>query len=84
MPVSRTSVLSKAVADANSKNNRSRNLRCLNLEWGGKVIQVVVLEKPFRPLKSPEGLSASADGRWMLYTQQDRAGMDIMFVENCH
>ena len=48
----------------------------------GKVTEVAALAKPFRPWTNPEGLSISADGRWILYTQEDRADMDIMLVEN--
>jgi Tol biopolymer transport system component len=48
----------------------------------GKVTEVVALAKPFRPWTNPEGLSVSPDGRWILYTQEDRADMDIMLVEN--
>jgi eukaryotic-like serine/threonine-protein kinase len=48
----------------------------------GRVTRVAALEKPFRPWTNPNGLSASPDGRWILYTQEDRADMDIMLVEN--
>lgn len=48
----------------------------------GRVTEVAALAKPFRPWTNPEGLSVSADGRWILYTQEDRADMDIMLVEN--
>jgi len=48
----------------------------------GKVTEVVALAKPFRPWTNPEGLSVSPDGRWILYTQEDRSDTDIMLVEN--
>ncbi len=48
----------------------------------GRVTEVAALTKPFRPWTNPEGLSVSADGRWILYTQEDRVDMDIMLVEN--
>ena len=48
----------------------------------GKVTEVVALTKPFRPWTNPEGLSVSPDGRWILYTQEDRSDTDIMLVEN--
>jgi Tol biopolymer transport system component len=48
----------------------------------GKVTEIAPLAKSFRPWTNPEGLSVSADGRWLLYTQVDRADMDIMLVEN--
>jgi Tol biopolymer transport system component len=48
----------------------------------GRVTEVIALAKPFRPWTNPDGLSVSPDGRWILYTQEDRADMDIMLVEN--
>jgi eukaryotic-like serine/threonine-protein kinase len=48
----------------------------------GTVTAVAALEKPFRPWTNPDGLSVSADGRRILYTQEDRTDMDIMLVEN--
>jgi Tol biopolymer transport system component/serine/threonine protein kinase len=48
----------------------------------GRVTEVAALTKPFRPWTNPQGLSVSADGRWILYTQSDREEMDIMLVEN--
>ena len=36
-----------------------------------------VSSSPFNP-----GLALSPDGRWLLYTQMDRAGADVMLVEN--
>lgn len=47
----------------------------------GRVTEIVPMAKPFRPWTNPEGLSLSADGRWILFTQEDRADMDIM-LEN--
>ena len=48
----------------------------------GRLTEVAAMAKPFKPWTNPEGLSVSADGRWILYTQDDRADMDIMLVEN--
>jgi Tol biopolymer transport system component len=48
----------------------------------GRVTEVAVLTTPFRPWTNPQGLSVSADGRWILYAQADREDMDIMLVEN--
>ena len=48
----------------------------------GTVTEVAVLAKPFKPWTNPEGMSVSQDGRWILYTQEDRLDMDIMLVEN--
>ena len=48
----------------------------------GRVTELAALAKPFRPWTNPEGLSVSANRRWILYTQEDRADMDIMLVEN--
>jgi eukaryotic-like serine/threonine-protein kinase len=48
----------------------------------GRVTEVAALAKPFRPWTNPEGLSVSADGRRILYTQEDRADSDLLLVEN--
>jgi Tol biopolymer transport system component len=48
----------------------------------GRVTAVAALAKPFRPWTNPEGLSVSPDGRWIVFTQEDRADTDIMLVEN--
>jgi Tol biopolymer transport system component len=42
-----------------------------------KVTQVARLSKPFH-----HALSISPDGRWLLYTQVDQSGSDIMLMEN--
>jgi Tol biopolymer transport system component/DNA-binding winged helix-turn-helix (wHTH) protein len=42
-----------------------------------KVTQVAALSKPFS-----YSLSVSPDGRWLLYTQVDQSGSDIMLMEN--
>jgi Tol biopolymer transport system component/DNA-binding winged helix-turn-helix (wHTH) protein len=42
-----------------------------------KVTQVAALPKPFS-----YSLSISPDGRWLLYTQVDQSGSDIMLMEN--
>jgi Tol biopolymer transport system component len=47
-----------------------------------KVTEGAVLTKAFRSWTNPEGLSVSPDGRWILYTQDDREDTDIMLVEN--
>jgi Tol biopolymer transport system component len=43
----------------------------------GKVTQIAALEKSFFL-----GLSVSPDGRWLIYTQVDQSGSDIMLMEN--
>jgi Tol biopolymer transport system component/DNA-binding winged helix-turn-helix (wHTH) protein len=45
----------------------------------GKVTLVMQLEKP---LGGVRGLTVSPDGRWILYTQFDQSGSDIMLMEN--
>ena len=36
------------------------------------------------PAPMSPALPASPDGRWLLYTQEDHRGGDIMLVENFH
>ncbi len=43
----------------------------------GKVMQIATLEKPFFL-----GISVSPDARWLIYTQLDQSGSDIMLMEN--
>jgi Tol biopolymer transport system component len=43
----------------------------------GQVTQIAALEKPFYL-----GLSVSPDGRWLIYSQLDQSGSDIMLMEN--
>lgn len=47
-----------------------------------EVNKIIELEKA--PLYGPPGLSASANGRWLLYAQIDQTSSDIMLVENFH
>ncbi len=44
----------------------------------GTIRRVASLEKPIF------GLTVSPDRRWLLYTQEDQAGSDLMLVENFH
>jgi hypothetical protein len=44
--------------------------------------RVAVLER--EPLQWFSNLAISPDGRWILYTQLDQGGNDIMLVENFH
>ncbi|HEX4945549.1 MAG TPA: hypothetical protein VFZ34_02645 [Blastocatellia bacterium] len=46
----------------------------------GKLSQVAVLERPIHP--TTRGISVSPDKRWLLSTQMERYGGDIMLVEN--
>ena len=43
----------------------------------GRLTQIAAVDKPFG-----SGLSISPDGRWLIYTQRDRTGRDIMLMEN--
>ena len=45
----------------------------------GEVRVVVTPEKEILP--GSLGLSASPDGKWLLYTQSDQRGSDIVLVE---
>jgi dipeptidyl aminopeptidase/acylaminoacyl peptidase len=46
----------------------------------GRIKEVTSLEK--RPMLNNQGLSASPDGRWVLYQDWEPQGGDIMLVEN--
>jgi Tol biopolymer transport system component len=46
-----------------------------------KITPVVSVQKPL-DLNSRGGLAVSPDGRWILYTQFDQAGSELMLVEN--
>ncbi len=46
----------------------------------GRVTQVATLERPIP--RGIAGISVSPDGRWLLYTQLDQRGSDIMLMEN--
>ena len=48
----------------------------------GQVTPVVTLEKEIG--KGLSGLSVSPDGRWLIWSQIDQEGSDIMLVENFH
>jgi Tol biopolymer transport system component len=43
----------------------------------GNLTPIITTDKPFSA-----GLSISPDGRWLIYTQVDRTGRDIMLMEN--
>lgn len=45
-----------------------------------QITQIAVLDKPIT--KHSWGLSISPDGQWLLYTQFDQSGSDIMLLEN--
>jgi eukaryotic-like serine/threonine-protein kinase len=46
---------------------------------GGKIKPVATIQKPVS-----FGLTVSPDRRWILYTQEDQLGSDLMLVENFH
>jgi Tol biopolymer transport system component len=46
----------------------------------GKAREIATLEKPI--MTGTAGLAVSPDGRWLLYTQIDLNGRDLMLVEN--
>jgi hypothetical protein len=45
-----------------------------------KVTPVATLDKPIS--RSDSGLAISPDHRWLLFSQVDQSGSDIMLVEN--
>jgi hypothetical protein len=47
-----------------------------------KVTPVATLDKPIS--RSDSGLAISPDRRWLLFSQMDQSGSDIMLVENFH
>jgi Tol biopolymer transport system component len=60
--------------------NQSRPLvEFFNLATG-KAREIAALEKPI--ITGTPGLAVSPDGRWLLYTQIDQNGCDLMRVEN--
>lgn len=42
-----------------------------------KIKTIATIEKPLS-----QGLALSRDGRWLLYSQVDQAGSELMLVEN--
>ena len=49
----------------------------------GSIRTIVSLERPLN-WEELGGLALSPDGRWILYTQFDQAGSELMLVENFH
>jgi hypothetical protein len=47
-----------------------------------RTTKVAEIEKPLQAWNS--GLAVSPDGQWVLYSQIDQSGSDIMLVENFH
>ena len=47
-----------------------------------RITRIALLER--EPVKWFSNLAISPDGRWILYTQLDQGGNDIMLVENFH
>jgi Tol biopolymer transport system component len=57
-------------------NNGSTSIQCLNLATG-KVATVATIHRP-----QSAGLSISSDERYLLYSQFDQRGSDLMLIEN--
>jgi len=46
----------------------------------GRKTRLAVFDK--EPLQYASGIAVSPDGRWLLYTQMDQSGSDLMLVDN--
>jgi eukaryotic-like serine/threonine-protein kinase len=57
----------------------SRSIQFLSFA-SGKVVPIATFDKPLAT--DLGGLSVSPDGRWLLYTQADQSGSELMLVEN--
>jgi Tol biopolymer transport system component len=62
------------------KESGEANYALYFLPTGGVPARVTILDKP--PILADLGLSATADGRSVLYAQVDQSGSDILLMEN--
>lgn len=58
-----------------AEDNLSGTIKFYSFETG-EVNTIIDIGKP-----TTNGMSVSADGRWLIYTQEDTAGSDLMIVE---
>jgi Tol biopolymer transport system component len=69
-------VVEKGIYFATAEDTAQRQIEFYSFATH-KVTRVAALARPFRPV-----LSVSPDGRWLLFTQVDQSGSDIMLMEN--
>jgi len=70
-------VANKGIYFEQSIRDRSTSVRFLAFATG-KVTTIATIRRPVADL----GLSVSPDERYLLYTQVDQTGSDLMLVEN--
>ena len=65
------------------KSEAAMSIQFLGFETG-QIKFVANFEKRLRSGSSTAGLAVSPDGRWILYSQVEQSGSELMLVENFH